>query len=75
MMLFVEPKIRLLVGDDRTRSPHKKAPTTTVHGFGNPIKNGSADKSDEYTALQVTPNFTPQHFSPFSARARDAARK
>ena len=32
---------------------------------GNPIKNGSADKGDEYIALQVIPNFTPQY--PFSA--------
>lgn len=39
-----------------------------THGTGNPIKNGSADKSDEYIALPVIPNFTPQHFSPFRAR-------
>lgn len=39
-----------------------------THGLGNPIKNGSADKRDETIALQVIPNFTPQHFSPFGAK-------
>lgn len=38
------------------------------HGIGNPIKNGSVDKRDEYMVLQVIPNFTPQHFSSFMAR-------
>lgn len=30
---------------------------------GNPIKTAWADKRDEHAALQVIPNFTPQHFS------------
>lgn len=34
-----------------------------TRGSGNPIKIAWADKKDEHVALQVIPNFTPQHFS------------